>query len=88
MKHCPELQALPALQEVVRPLQLNERMVALAAAISIDFDYFSQHSHGPGSVPHLKQHLMQHVVSSCHNEASVAPGQHLAGHSSVGLHVR
>ena len=35
-------------QEVVRPLQLDERMIALAAAISIDFDYFSQHSHGPG----------------------------------------
>ena len=35
-------------QEVVRPLQLDERMIALAGAISIDFDYFSQHSHGPG----------------------------------------
>lgn len=26
-------------------------MIALAAAISIDFDYFSQHSHGPGMMP-------------------------------------
>lgn len=31
-------------------MQLDERMVALAAAISIDFDYFSQHSHGPGAL--------------------------------------
>jgi hypothetical protein len=35
----------------VRPLALDERMVALAAAISIDFDYFSQHSQGPGIMP-------------------------------------
>lgn len=35
----------------MRPLQLDERMIALAAAISIDFDYFSQHSHGPGMMP-------------------------------------
>ncbi len=40
-----------ALQEVVRPLVLDERMTALAAAISIDYDYFSQHSHGPGMMP-------------------------------------
>eukprot|EP00891_Asterochloris_glomerata_P005344 jgi/Astpho2/5344/Aster-x0674 len=32
----------------IRSLQLDERMVALAAAISIDYDYFSQHSHGHG----------------------------------------
>lgn len=38
-------------QEVVRPLVLDERMTALAAAISIDYDYFSQHSHGPGMMP-------------------------------------
>ena len=38
-------------QEVVRPLALDERMAVLAAAISIDFDYFSQHSqHGAGSM--------------------------------------
>ena len=30
---------------------LDERMTALAAAISIDYDYFSQHSHGPGMMP-------------------------------------
>lgn len=40
-------------QEVVRPLALDERMTALAAAISIDYDYFSQHSHGPGMMPGL-----------------------------------
>lgn len=27
---------------------LSERMVALAAAVSVDYDYFSQHSHGSG----------------------------------------
>ena len=35
----------------MRPLGLDERMAVLAAAISIDFDYFSQHSqHGAGSM--------------------------------------
>lgn len=33
---------------VQRPLILTERMVALAAAVSVDYDYFSQHSHGSG----------------------------------------
>ncbi|KAL3131136.1 hypothetical protein ABBQ38_000441 [Trebouxia sp. C0009 RCD-2024] len=33
---------------VQRPLVLSERMVALAAAVSVDYDYFSQHSHGSG----------------------------------------
>ncbi|KAK9833274.1 hypothetical protein WJX81_001649 [Elliptochloris bilobata] len=37
--------------EVARPLGLGERMAVLAAAISIDFDYFSQHSqHGAGGM--------------------------------------
>lgn len=36
------------LQVVQRSLQLNERMIALAAAVSVDYDYFSQHSHGSG----------------------------------------
>ena len=71
---------LPALQEVVRPLQLDERMIALAAAISIDFDYFSQHSHGPGSVSHPVEHLMLRVIPLCHIKASVALGEHVAGH--------
>lgn len=35
-------------QVVQRPLMLSERMVALAAAVSVDYDYFSQHSHGSG----------------------------------------
>ena len=74
------IQDISALQEVVRPLQLDERMIALAAAISIDFDYFSQHSHGPGSVPYPKDYLMLCVVSSCSTKASVALGQHIAGH--------
>ncbi|KAK9815898.1 hypothetical protein WJX72_011575 [[Myrmecia] bisecta] len=34
--------------EVARPLEIDERSMALAAAISIDYDYFSQHSHGGG----------------------------------------
>ena len=32
------------MQEVARQLQLSERMLALACAVSIDFDYFSRHS--------------------------------------------
>ncbi len=36
------------MQVVQRPLMLSERMVALAAAVSVDYDYFSQHSHGSG----------------------------------------
>ena len=36
------------MQATIRSLQLDERMIALAAAISIDYDYFSQHSHGHG----------------------------------------
>ena len=35
-------------QMVQRPLMLSERMVALAAAVSVDYDYFSQQSHGSG----------------------------------------
>ena len=31
----------PCVQVVARPLQLEERMAVLAAAISIDYDYFS-----------------------------------------------
>ncbi|GIL59690.1 hypothetical protein Vafri_14423 [Volvox africanus] len=39
---------------VARPLELSERMVALACAITIDYDYFSQHSRsGGGLVPPL-----------------------------------
>jgi hypothetical protein len=30
------------------PLTLDERLIALAAAISIDYDYFSRHSYGSG----------------------------------------
>jgi len=33
---------------VARPLALDERMIALACAITVDYDYFSQHSHGSG----------------------------------------
>lgn len=38
-------------QEVVRPLSIDERTLILATAVSIDFDYFSQHSHGSGMMP-------------------------------------
>ncbi len=48
---CTRLAGLQPVQEVARPLALDERMMALAAAISIDYDYFSQHSHGPGMMP-------------------------------------
>lgn len=37
-----------ASQVVESPLSLDERMLALAAAISIDYDYFSRHSQGSG----------------------------------------
>ena len=41
-------------QDVVRPLGISERTAVLAAAVSIDFDYFSQHSHsGGGMFPFL-----------------------------------
>lgn len=33
---------------VARPLALSERMIALAAAISIDYDFFSKHSRSSG----------------------------------------
>ncbi|KAK9808529.1 hypothetical protein WJX73_005262 [Symbiochloris irregularis] len=33
---------------VATPLGLSERMMALAAAISVDYDYFSRHSQGAG----------------------------------------
>ena len=36
------------MQEVARPLSVDERTLVLATAVSIDFDYFSQHSHGSG----------------------------------------
>ncbi|RHZ57042.1 hypothetical protein Glove_395g7 [Diversispora epigaea] len=37
-----------------RPMSLDERAVILAAAISVDFDYFSRHSrHGGGGLFHL-----------------------------------
>ncbi|RMZ52650.1 hypothetical protein APUTEX25_000769 [Auxenochlorella protothecoides] len=35
---------------VHRPLKLTERMIALAAAITIDYDYFSRHSSGGGGL--------------------------------------
>lgn len=35
---------------IARSLALSERMIALACAISIDYDFFSQHSHGSGLV--------------------------------------
>jgi uncharacterized protein YxjI len=34
--------------QVARPMELDERMVTLACAISIDYDFFSQHSSGHG----------------------------------------
>ena len=37
-------------QNSFRGLSLDERAVILAAAISIDFDYFSRHSEHGGSV--------------------------------------
>ena len=44
------LMKLLLMQEVARQLQLSERMLALAAAVSIDFDYFSRHSSGGGGM--------------------------------------
>lgn len=35
----------------VSTLDIDERMIALSAAISIDFDYFSQHSNGHSMLP-------------------------------------
>jgi uncharacterized protein YxjI len=36
--------------EIGGPLTLDQRAVLLANAVSIDFDYFSRHSNGPGMV--------------------------------------
>lgn len=36
------------MQAVTRALSLSERAIALACAVTIDFDYFSQHSGRPG----------------------------------------
>ena len=40
-------------QVVSHPLALDERMVALACAISIDYNYFSRLSHSSESSSHL-----------------------------------
>jgi hypothetical protein len=32
----------------VSQVDINQRALMLATAISIDYDYFSRHSHGPG----------------------------------------
>lgn len=37
-------------QVVQHPLPLDERMIALAAAISVDYNYFSQHSNSSGLI--------------------------------------
>jgi uncharacterized protein YxjI len=44
----PDTWQPPAL---ARPLALSERAAVLALAVAIDFDYFSQHSSGPGILP-------------------------------------
>mmetsp|Transcript_24570 Transcript_24570/g.80238 ORF Transcript_24570/g.80238 Transcript_24570/m.80238 type:complete len:310 (+) Transcript_24570:76-1005(+) len=41
----------PFALQVQRPLELTERALTLGAAIAIDFDFFSQHSGGPGFMP-------------------------------------
>jgi hypothetical protein len=38
------------LQVVHKPLPLTERMIALAAAISVDYNFFSQHSSSGGLI--------------------------------------
>ncbi|BDA48458.1 Altered inheritance rate of mitochondria protein 25 [Coccomyxa sp. Obi] len=58
--------------EVVRPLVLDERMTALAAAISIDYDYFSQHSHGPGMMPGFL--FPMPIPTPSYPEPEAAPG--------------
>jgi hypothetical protein len=39
-----------SLQVVHKPLPLTERMIALAAAISVDYNFFSQHSSSGGLI--------------------------------------
>lgn len=48
MKEAPAL--VVDVQEVIRPLGISERSAVLAAAISIDFDYFRQDSSCPSGV--------------------------------------
>lgn len=52
----PETEALtayhdPVAMQIRKPLPVSDRMIALAAAISIDFDLFSRHSGGHGGMP-------------------------------------
>ena len=58
--HCTAMYALChclhcAAQAVARSLELTERMVVLAAAISIDYDYFSQVGRRCASVNALRR---------------------------------
>lgn len=43
-QHMHEPLCFSSTQAVVRPLGLEERMAVLACAISVDYDFFSQHS--------------------------------------------
>lgn len=49
MQHAVFDDSASPLQVVGRPLELDERMIALACAVTVDFDFFSQHSAGGGA---------------------------------------
>ncbi|KAI8105382.1 hypothetical protein M9435_000548 [Picochlorum sp. BPE23] len=62
---------------VKSPLQVDERMVALAAAISIDYDYFSRHSYGSGILSpmiHPPMPMPMPIPSASADQESVPPG--------------
>ena len=61
---------------VARPLALDERMVALAAAISIDYDFFSRHSaHGGGLFsPYIHGPIIPFPSSAVYGEEESGEG--------------
>lgn len=62
---------------VQSPLHMDERMVALAAAISIDFDYFSRHSYGSGVLSpmiHPPLPMPMPIPSSSADQEPMPPG--------------
>lgn len=70
---------------VHRELRLAERMVALAAAISIDYDYFSRHSHGGGVLsPFMMPPIIPYPMGGGGGSAAEAAGAEAAGAEAGG----
>ncbi|PSC69495.1 Altered inheritance rate of mitochondria 25 [Micractinium conductrix] len=71
---------------VHRPLQLDERMVALAAAISIDYDFFSRHSYGGGFMsPFMPVPIVPYPVPAGEAAEGAAAGAEGAAEGGEGV---